>query len=249
MAPPMDLPPPPLHPELPPEVRIAGEEESSFRTADGVQIQALAHLPTEAQRVAVLCHPHPLYGGTMHNAIVVVVAKRLRERALGSAEGGALAAPPVASEPNSIGWLRLNYRGVVQSTGRYGGGKAEVEDVLAAFAEVRRRAPRAKLSLVGYSFGAGVGYAAAVKDGGIDNIALVAPSPRLMHGMLGEFAGPIQIVAASQDQFCSPEETAELAQRLGAAVKVIEGADHYFIRFRREVASLVVSFICPELSS
>jgi len=121
--------------------------------------------------------------------------------------------------------------------------------VLAAFAEVRRRAPRAKLSLVGYSFGAGVGYGAAVKDGGIDNIALVAPSPRLMHGPLGEFAGPIQIVAAGHDQFCSVEETTELARRLGAAVKVIEGADHYFVRFRREVASLVVSFIGPELSA
>jgi alpha/beta superfamily hydrolase len=245
----MDLPPPPLHPELPPEVRIPGEEEVSFRTDDGLAIQGLAHLPAEAERVAVLCHPHPLYGGTMHNAIVVVVAKRLRERAQSVVPGGALAAPPVASEPSSIGWLRLNYRGVVKSEGSYGAGKAEVADVQAAFAEVRRRAPRAKLSLVGYSFGAGVGYAAAVRDGRIDNIALVAPSPRLMHGALGEFAGPIQIVAASQDQFCSLDETTELARRLGAAVKIIEGADHYFIRFRREVASLVVSFICPELSS
>jgi alpha/beta superfamily hydrolase len=249
MAPPMDLPPPPLHPELPPEVGIAGEEESLFRTEDGVSIQALAHLPAEAERVAVLCHPHPLYGGTMHNAIVVVVAKRLRERAQ-SMTGGGTAAVPMGAEPTSTGWLRLNYRGVGKSGGSYGAGKTEAFDVRAAFAEVRRRAPRAKLSLVGYSFGAGVGYSAAVKDGGIDNIALVAPSPRMMHGSpLGEFAGPIQIVAASRDQFCDPEETTELARRLGASVKTIEGADHYFVRFRREVASLVVSFICPELSS
>jgi alpha/beta superfamily hydrolase len=235
----MDLPPPPLHPELPPEVRVPGEEEVFFITEDGVQIQALAHLPAEARRVAVLCHPHPLYGGTMHNAIVVVVAKRLRELGQGAGPG----------EPSAAGWLRLNYRGVGKSGGSYGNGKSEVSDVRAAFAEVRRRSPRAKLSLVGYSFGAGVGYRAAVMDGHVDNIALVAPSPRLMHGVLGEFAGPIQIVAASQDQFCDPPETTELAQRLGASVKVIEGADHYFVRFRREVASLVVSFIAPELSS
>jgi alpha/beta superfamily hydrolase len=247
----MDLPPPPLHPELPPEVRIAGEEESLFRTEDGLQIQALSYLPAEAQRVVVLCHPHPLYGGTMHNAIVVVVAKRLRERAQSTMGTGALAPPTsLGPEPSSIGWLRLNYRGVGKSEGKYGAGKAEVQDVRAAFVEVRRRAPRAKLSLVGYSFGAGVGYAAAVKDGGVDNIVLVAPSPRMMQGSpLGEFAGPIQIVAASRDQFCDPEETTELARRLGAAVKTIEGADHFFVRFRREVASLVVSFICPELSS
>ena len=251
MPPPMDLPPPPLHPELPPEVPIAGEEEIFFRTDDGVEIQALAHLPREAERAAVLCHPHPLYGGTMHNAIVVIVAKRLRERGQSLAAAGPSVMPAtIENEPHSVGWLRLNYRGVVKSGGSYGGGKTEVEDVRAAFAEVRRRAPRAKLSVVGYSFGAGVGYGAAVKDGGIDNIALVAPSPRMMHGTpLGEFAGPIQIVAASRDQFCDPEQTTELAQRLGASVKTIEGADHYFVRFRREVASLVASFISPELSS
>jgi alpha/beta superfamily hydrolase len=234
MAPSFDLPPPPLHPELPPEVRISSEEEVLLRTDDGLQIEALAHLPEAAERVAILCHPHPLYGGTMHNAIVVVIAKRLWERGPG--------------KPVPIGWLRLNYRGVGKSEGSYGGGKAEALDVRAAFAEVRRRAPRAKLSLMGYSFGAGVGYRAAVADGGIENISLVAPSPRVMHGPLGEFTGPIQIVAADRDQYCAPEETHDLAQRLGASVRVVEGADHYFVRFRREVATLVTSFICPELS-
>jgi alpha/beta superfamily hydrolase len=175
----------------------------------------------------------------MHNAIVVVVAKRLLERGLGGPTGTSV----------GTGWLRLNYRGVGKSEGSYGGGKTEVGDVVAALAEVKRRAPHAKVSLVGYSFGAGVGYRAAVIDGAVDNIALVAPSPRLMQGSLGEFAGPTLVVAAAQDQFCSLDETHELAQRLGAPVKVIEGADHYFVRFRREVAGLVTSFISPELAS
>jgi alpha/beta superfamily hydrolase len=235
----MDLPPPPLHPELPPEVRISGEEELFFRTDDGLSLQALANVPASASRVAVLCHPHPLYGGTMHNAIVVVVAKRLLERGLGGPTGAAIA----------TGWLRLNYRGVGKSEGTYGGGKSEVLDVAAAFGEVRRRAPHAKISLVGYSFGAGAGYRAAVNDGAIDNVALVATSPRLMQGSLGDFKGPTLIIAASKDQFCSLEETNELSQRLGAAVKVIDGADHYFVRYRREVAGLVTSFISPELAS
>jgi alpha/beta superfamily hydrolase len=227
----MDLPPPPLHPELPPEVRIAGEEELFFRTEDGISIEALANLPESAGRIVVLCHPHPLYGGTMNNAIMVVVAKRLLERGQGQ-----------------VGWLRLNYRGVGKSEGSYGAGKTEVLDVRAAFADVRRRAPHAKVSVVGYSFGSGVGYRAAVIDGGIENITLVTPSPRVMHGSLGDFAGPIQIVAASRDQYCAPEETTDLAQRLGASVRVIEGADHYFVRYRRELAGFVVSFIAPELS-
>src|SRR5258706_10819811 len=231
MPPSMDLPPPPLHPELPPEVRITGEEEIFCRTEDGLAIEALANLPDEAGRVAVLCHPHPLYGGTMHNAIMVVVAKRLLERGQGQ-----------------VGWLRLNYRGVGKSEGAYGAGKPEALDVRAAFTEVRRGVPRAKVSVVGYSFGSGVGYRAAVMDGGIDNISLVTPSPRVMQSSLGEFTGPVQIVAASRDQYCAPEETTDLAQRLGASVRVIEGADHYFVRFRRELAGFVVSFIAPELS-
>jgi len=70
-----------------------------------------------------------------------------------------------------------------------------------------------------------------------------------MQGSLGDFRGPTQIIAASKDQFCSLEETNELSQRLGAAVKVTEGADHYFVRYRREVAGLVTSFISPELAS
>src|ERR1044071_482271 len=98
----MDLPPPPLHPEVPPEVRIPGEEELFFRTEDGVTIEGLCNLPESAGRAVGLCHPHPLYGGTMHNAIVVVVAKRLLELGQGK-----------------VGWLRLNYRGVGRSEGSY----------------------------------------------------------------------------------------------------------------------------------
>jgi alpha/beta superfamily hydrolase len=231
MVPSTDLPPPPLHPELPPEVRISGEEELRFETEDGVEITALGYLPPTATRVAVLCHPHPLYGGTMHNAIVVVVAKRLLERGQGQ-----------------VGWLRLDYRGVGKSGGSYGAGKAEALDVEAAFREARRRVPGAKISLVGYSFGAGVGYRAAVLDGAIDNVSLIAPSPRVMKGSLGDYTGPVQIVAAGQDELCTPEETDELARRLGSRTEIIGGAGHYFVRFRREVASLVVSFIAPELS-
>jgi alpha/beta superfamily hydrolase len=219
-----------LNPERPPQVRLAGEQELFFQTADGVRIEALANLPATAARIAVLCHPHPLYGGSMHNAIVVVVAKRLLEKSEGRA-----------------GFLRLNYRGVEKSEGSYDGGKGETLDVLAALAEARRRAPNAKLSLVAYSFGTGIGYRAAVKDGGIDNMSLVAPSPRMLTDGIGEYTGPVQIVAASNDQFCSPEETADLAERLRASLRIVSGADHYFIRYRGEVATSVVSFIAPEL--
>jgi alpha/beta superfamily hydrolase len=232
MAPPVDLPPPPERPELPPEVKIAGEQELLFSTEDGVNIQGLARLPATAGRAVVLCHPHPLYGGTMHNAVVVVVAKALYE--LGA---------------DRVGTLRFNYRGVGKSTGRYDAGVAEVFDARAAVAEVRRQSPRARISLLGYSFGTGVAYRAAVNEEDIDRISLVAPSPRMTKIDLGTYEGPVQIVAAGRDQFCSPEETEALAKRLRAVLSVVPEAEHYFIRFRREVARLVVPFVAPELSS
>jgi len=230
MAPPADLPPVPLHPELPPEATIPDEEELAFRTEDGLLLEARGHLPADAKRVVVLCHPHPLYGGTLHNAIVVSVAKKL-----------------VEPKPARVGWLRLNFRGVGKSEGRYGGGVDEVGDVIAAFGEVRRRLPTAKLALMGYSFGATVGYNAAVREKGIDRVSLVAPLLRDLREWTGEYTGALQIVAASEDQFASVQETNELAQRLGAPLDLVSGADHFFVRFRREVAGLVSRFIAPEL--
>jgi alpha/beta superfamily hydrolase len=114
---------------------------------------------------------------------------------------------------------------------------------------VRRRVPRAKLSLAGYSFGTGVAFRAAASDRGVERLSLIAPSMRMTKIDTTPFSGPVQIVAAGRDQFSSPEETKALAEQFGAALTVIPDADHYIIRFRREVARLVVPFVAPETSS
>jgi alpha/beta superfamily hydrolase len=227
----MDLPPPPANPVLPPEVRIGEEREASLTTGEGFVLEALEYLPENAKRVVVLCHPHPLYGGTMHNALVVVIAKGLRDR------GG-----------REVGWLRFNFRGVGKSQGRYDAGKGEVNDVRAAIGEVHRRLPGAQVSVVGISFGTGPAYLGAIREGGVERVSLVTPSPRLLREGVGELSAPVQVVAAGQDEFCTPAETEEMTKRLGAELEVIAAADHQFIRFRREVAGLVVPFVVPELS-
>jgi alpha/beta superfamily hydrolase len=99
---------------------------------------------------------------------------------------------------------------------------------------------------MGYSFGAGVAYRAAVRDGNVERLCLIAPTLR-MRDQIGDYGGPVQIVAAQNDEFATTEETAELARRLGAPVHVIEGADHFFVRYRREVASIALRFLAPEL--
>jgi len=94
----VELPPPPANPELPPEVKLAGERGVHLSTDDSLTLEARVRIPEHASRVVVLCHPHPLYGGTMHNAIVVVIAKVLAER------GG-----------DHVGTLSFNYRWLGQS--------------------------------------------------------------------------------------------------------------------------------------
>jgi uncharacterized protein len=229
----VDLPPPPEHPELPPEVKIAGERALTFSTDDGITIEALARTPDDPSRMVVLCHPHPLYGGTMHNAIVAVIAKTLAERGT-----------------ERVGTLRLNYRGVGRSGGSYGAGTSEIADVRAALRAARDLAPRARLGLVGYSFGTGVAFRAAVREGGVDRISLVAPNLHVFRPEKSEplFEGPRQMIVGSEDQFCTVPEAESIAEALGAELTILPGADHFFVRFRREVAGLVVPFIAPELS-
>lgn len=92
-------------------------------------------------------------------------------------------------------------------------------------------------------------YRAAARDGNVDRVALVAPSLKMTKVDATRYSGPVLIVAAGRDQFSSPEETSELAEQLHATLSVIPEADHDFIRFRREVARLVIPFVAPELSS
>ncbi len=228
------LPPPPDRPELPPEVTLAGEEPLRLRAADGVELEARGRFPASPERAVLLLHPHPLYGGTMHNAIVVIVGKALAER------GG-----------DRVATLRLNYRGVGTSTGSYGAGEGETLDARAGLAELRRRYPHARLSIVAYSFGTWVGLRAAALDGGVERVTLVAPAVRLFEfGAADEprFAGPIAIVCGEADAFCSVAEAERLAAQLGARLDVVAQADHFFVRHRRRVADLVVPTAAPELA-
>ncbi|HEY1726162.1 MAG TPA: alpha/beta fold hydrolase [Steroidobacteraceae bacterium] len=107
-------------------------------------LEALLEQPEVATGAAcaVICHPHPLHGGSMHNKVVYTLARACQERGMPT--------------------LRFNFRGVGASAGRYDGGRGETEDALAVIASARRRWPDAALTLAGFSFGAMVSLGAAV---------------------------------------------------------------------------------------
>ena len=228
-----ELPPPPANPERSPPATVAGEE---LITVPGLQgepsLEARVRAPAGAKRAVVLCHPHPLYGGTMHSAVVLAIAKVLAEK------GG-----------EDVAHLRFNYRGVGDSEGRYAEGLGEIQDARAALRALRARVPQAKVSVCGYSFGTFVGLRAAVIEGGVERVTLVAPAVRVFHFVAEDgaaFQGRLAIFVGDDDEFCDVAEAEELATSLGARLTVFPGADHYFMKSRRKLAEAVVPVVAPE---
>src|SRR5450755_3950806 len=99
------------------------------------KLEALLDAPEDAEprAVALICHPHPLFGGTLHNKVVYRTARALRH------SGHAV--------------LRFNFRGVGKSQGRHAHGIGEIEDARAALAWLRARYPGLPYTLAGFSFG------------------------------------------------------------------------------------------------
>ena len=228
-----DLPPPPSHPELSPPATVAGEELVTIPGLPGEpSLEARVRASDAAERAVVLCHPHPLYGGTMHSAVVLAIAKILAEK------GG-----------DKVAALRFNYRGVGTSDGKYAAGEGETQDVRAAIRALKLRAPRARVTVCGYSFGTWVGLRAAAVEGGIERVSLVAPAVRIFQFVREDasaFQGRIAIFLGDQDEFCDVAEAEVLARELGASLQVFEGADHFFLKSRRKLAEAVLPSIAPE---
>lgn len=115
-------------------------------------------LPDADSPIAVACHPHPLYGGTLSNKVVHMVSKAFGE--LGAAT------------------LRFNFRGVGLSDGQFDHGVGEVQDMLAAVGWLRERFAHSPLWLAGFSFGAFVAWSGH-RQAGAQRLLLVAPPVRM----------------------------------------------------------------------
>ncbi|HYA35393.1 MAG TPA: CocE/NonD family hydrolase [Candidatus Binataceae bacterium] len=179
-------------------------------------------------RAAVVCHPHPLYGGSMHNNVVEAALEALWK--LGFAT------------------LRFNFRGVGRSGGDHTGGAGEVEDAKAAMAFMLAQPGVAGQGalMAGYSFGAAIAMRAGAEIAQVDTIAAIA----LPVGMESFDASAcankrIILVAGDSDPYCPSSEIARLAQSIGARAKltIIEGADHFFGGSEEDVTSALVEMI------
>lgn len=162
---------------------------------------------------AVVCHPHPLHGGTLHNKVVHRVASVLHEL-------GAVV-------------LRFNFRGVGKSAGTFADGVGELEDARAALHWMEARYPDAKPWAAGFSFGSWVAARLAASEPGIERLILVAP-PVASHDFsaLGSATVPKLVIQGTRDDLC-PLPALEGVFPGWAAPKAlvrVEGASHFFDR-------------------
>ncbi len=170
---------------------------------------------------AVVCHPHPAYGGHMYNNVVLAVR-----------DGFAAANAAV---------LRFDFRGVGSSDGESAGGSEEVADVLAAAAWIEERHPGVPLVLAGYSFGAVMALRAAASRA-CHALLLVAPPPAMLAaGELLAPSVPTTIITGDRDAFCP---LTELHEATGGRLPttVVAGADHFFSGFEAEVRAAATAF-------
>lgn len=167
--------------------------------------EAEASLPA----VAVVCHPHPLHGGTMTNKVVHTVARALNR--LG------------------VTTVRFNFRGVGESAGAYAEGVGERDDAIAVAEWARAHKPGARLVLAGFSFGAAVSISVASR---VDAAALVSVAPPVnrLPGDLELPRCPWLIVHGSEDEIIPFDDVRRWHDEHAADARfaVIEGATHFF---------------------
>ncbi len=201
-------------------------EEQVYLQVGEVSLEA-RFIPGSAAAGVVITHPHPLYGGSMDNNVVWTAARAFGDR----------------------GWstLRFNFRGVGQSTGVYGDGVAEVEDVAGAAAYLASRVS-GPCFLAGYSFGAAVVARALFTGLKAAGAVLIAPPVAFMDmAFLPETPGLNLIVAGDQDDLCPLSDLEKLCRRFQPPVdlKVVAGADHFFGGREKELYSILKDYAFP----
>ena len=176
-------------------------------------LEAVMACPEERQDngpIAVICHPHPLYGGTMANKVVYIVANTFGELGLPT--------------------LRFNFRGVGHSQGRFDQGRGEVEDLVAVCRWFRRRYPESPLWLAGFSFGSYVAFQAHQRVEAERLLLIAPPVTKYDFNAETQIQIPWMVIQGGKDEVVEPEKVSTWVRRQGASVSYewLGDADHFF---------------------
>ena len=199
-----------------------------------ITLEGVWHLPQGSGPfpAVIVCHPHPLTGGSMSSNVVFGICQVLALESMAA--------------------LRFNFRGVDKSQGKFGGSIAEQEDVRAAldFVSATPDIDPKRIGLAGYSFGAGVTLPVAVRDERVKMLALVSPALREYGGeKLKGYTRPKFIIIGEHDFTMPILEFRQYAEDIltPEQYEVIAGADHFWGGFEEEVAEKVAEFFADGL--
>jgi len=172
------------------------------------QLEASYHNPAQAQNAALLCHPHPSYGGNMHDGVLSLAAVALEH----------------ASPEGSWAHLRFNFRGVGDSSGTFDDGDGEQDDLIAAWDWLRAQNNWQSLTLIGYSFGSAMAWSARMRCEGLSRLVLIAP-PTAAMPFSDDEQSPVatHVVVGDSDDYCNLA-----ALPTNTSLQVLPGADHFF---------------------
>jgi alpha/beta superfamily hydrolase len=175
--------------------------------------------------IAVVCHPHPQHGGTMHNKVVHTLARSFVR--------------------SNFAVLRFNFRGTEGSDGVYDNGVGELDDALAAIAWMRQQQAEVPMWLAGFSFGAAIAVRAALAHD-VDGLITVAPASYRFAGNLDAQPDcPWLIIQGDEDELVEIDETVEWVDSLepGPELLVVPGAEHFFHGRLHDLREAVMAFV------
>lgn len=210
------------------------------------RLEAIFWAPGEGQPArknppvaAVVCHPHPLFGGTMHNKVVYNATRALDRLGI-----------PV---------LRFNFRGTGASEGEHDKGRGELEDVRAALDFVTAEFPGVPLLVAGFSFGCWVGLRAGCRDSRVvELVGLGAPVNDSDMSYLGACDKPCLLIQGELDPYGAPPKLEQVVaafpekMRRETRIVIVPGADHFFTGLLDHVDAALTDWITarhPELAT
>lgn len=191
------------------------------------RIEAILKEPASpVTRAAIVCHPHPLFGGTMHNKVVFRIARAFHDA--------------------GFAVLRFNFRGTGLSQGEHDEGRGEQEDLRAAMSFIEQKFQGAEVWLAGFSFGSMVMLRAAAFDQRVRAmVAAGVPVSKYDFSEVARCRKPKLFAQGALDEFGSVEDLKRFFSSLDEpkTLKIIEGADHFFEGRLTEFAEAISKFI------
>jgi alpha/beta superfamily hydrolase len=164
-------------------------------------LEALFWRVESPRAAAIVCHPHPLFGGTMHNHVAYRIADALRA--------------------NGVSALRFNFRGVGRLTGVHDEGRKEVDDAQAALDYLAREQPHVPLWVAGFSFGARVALKLATEDARVSQSLAVGLATNLFdYSFVSQLTKPKAFIQAEHDEYAELDKVRALIDSLAPPKKL-----------------------------